>query len=71
VLGRERISISSVVQLETHERDEYVPVVILTHQAPEAAMRRALQQIRQFPFIRGEVVCIRLFSEAEPMRSGK
>lgn len=71
VLGRERISISSVVQLETHERDEYVPVVILTHEAPEAAMRRALQQIRQFPFIRGEVACIRLFSEGEPRRTGR
>jgi homoserine dehydrogenase len=63
VLGREKISISSVVQLETQEQDEYVPVVILTHSAPEASMARALQCIREFPFIRGEVACIRLFSD--------
>lgn len=63
VLGREKISISSVVQLETQEQDEYVPVVILTHSAPEASMARALQRIREFPFIRGEVACIRLFSD--------
>lgn len=63
VLGREKISISSVVQLETQEQDEYVPVVILTHSAPEASMARALRCIREFPFIRGEVACIRLFSD--------
>ncbi|MGC8832788.1 MAG: homoserine dehydrogenase [Armatimonadota bacterium] len=63
VLGREKISISSVVQLETQEQDEYVPVVILTHSAPEASMARALRGIREFPFIRGEVACIRLFSD--------
>ena len=61
VLGENAISISSVVQLETHERENYVPVVILTHRAPEKAMERALAAIRTFGFVRDEPLRLRLF----------
>ncbi|MGE5550348.1 MAG: homoserine dehydrogenase [Bacteroidota bacterium] len=55
------ISISSVVQLERHERDNYVPLVILTHQASEKAMDRALAAIREFGFVRDDMLRLRLF----------
>jgi homoserine dehydrogenase len=35
ILGEYNISISSMVQLETHEQDHYVPIVLLTHEATE------------------------------------
>ncbi|MGQ9780453.1 MAG: homoserine dehydrogenase [Bacillota bacterium] len=60
-LAENAISISSVVQLETHGRENYVPVVILTHRAPEQAMERALATIRTFGFVRDEPLRLRLF----------
>jgi len=63
VLGSERISISSVVQLEAHRVGDLVPLVILTHEAPESAMERALARIGQFPFVRDKVMRIRLFTD--------
>jgi homoserine dehydrogenase len=38
ILGEEKVSISSVMQLETHEKDNYVPLVILTHKALETLL---------------------------------
>lgn len=59
-LAENQISISSVVQLETHLRENYVPLVILTHEAPERAMARALETIRGLGFVREELR-LRLF----------
>lgn len=61
VLGECGISISSMVQLETHEKDHYVPIVLLTHEAPEAAMEKALLTIRQFDFVKDDYLRLRLF----------
>lgn len=61
-LAENCISIASVVQLETHEHDNYVPLVILTHQAPEKAMERALAAIREFGFVRDDLLRLRLFA---------
>ncbi len=44
ILGRHGISIASVVQKEVRS-GEYVPVVMLTHQAHEGAFRAALDEI--------------------------
>jgi homoserine dehydrogenase len=63
VLGDCGISISSMVQLETHEKDNYVPIVLLTHEAPEAAMEKALQSIRRFDFVKEDYLRLRLFSD--------
>ena len=60
-LAENCISISSVVQLERHECDNYVPLVILTHQAPEKAMDRALATIKEFGFVRDDMLRLRLF----------
>jgi homoserine dehydrogenase len=52
VLGRHEISIASVIQHETEEGTEgIVPLVIMTHSAPEGAMRAALRNIDQMPFV--------------------
>ena len=61
VLGRYAISISSVVQLETHGEESYVPIVLLTHEASEKAMAKALTAIKEFPFVRPDILRLRLF----------
>jgi homoserine dehydrogenase len=61
VFGKYGISISSVVQLETHGDKNYVPIVLLTHEAPEKAMCKALEEIKQFDFVRPDLLRLRLF----------
>lgn len=61
VLGEKGISISSMVQLETHEKDNYVPIVLLTHKASEEAMEEALREIGKFDFVRDNYLRLRLF----------
>ncbi len=63
ILGEEKVSISSVLQLETHEKENYVPLVILTHKAPEKAMKRAIERIKELSFIRNDLVYLRLLDE--------
>jgi homoserine dehydrogenase len=60
-LGENGISISSMVQLETHGKDNQVPIVLLTHEASEEAMDEALQKISKFDFIKDKYLRIRLF----------
>lgn len=61
VLGDCGISISSVVQLETHGEKEFVPIVLLTHEAPEKAMAKALMEIEKFDFVRRDILRLRIF----------
>jgi homoserine dehydrogenase len=61
VLGEHGISIASMVQLETHETDHYIPIVLLTHEAAEAALNRALETIGRFEFVREDYLKLRLF----------
>jgi homoserine dehydrogenase len=61
VLGEHGISIASMVQLETHETDHYIPIVLLTHEATEAAMNQALSVISRFDFVREDYLKLRLF----------
>ncbi len=61
VLGDKGISISSMVQLETHEKENYVPIVLLTHEASEQAMEEALREINQFDFVKDNCLRLRLF----------
>jgi homoserine dehydrogenase len=54
VLGRQQISIASVIQHEpeSEENGQYVPLVIMTHRAKEGAARAAVAEIDQLPCIR-------------------
>lgn len=61
VLGEKEISIASMVQLETHEKDNYVPIVLLTHEASEQAMAEALREIGKFNFVKENYLKLRLF----------
>lgn len=60
-LGEEGISIASMVQLETHGKENYVPIVLLTHEATELAMERALERIARFDFVKENYLRLRLF----------
>ncbi len=61
VLAAYDISISSMVQLETHEKDNYVPIVLLTHEALEKSMELALQEILRFDFVKEDHLRLRIF----------
>jgi homoserine dehydrogenase len=58
ILGRNHISISSVRQLES--KQEPVQVVIITHPAQEAKLRRAIDEIDTLEMIKERSVIIRL-----------
>jgi len=59
ILARSRIGISSIIQPEGHE-GERVPVILMIHDAPNVAMRRALAQIVRLPAVKAEPVLIRV-----------
>lgn len=61
VLAHYKISISSMVQLEIHGKDNYVPIVILTHEALEKSMKLALQEISRFEFVKDDYLRLRIF----------
>ncbi len=61
ILGDCGISISSMVQLEAHEKENYVPIVLITHEASEASMEKALQEIRKFDFVKENFLRLRVF----------
>jgi len=61
ILGRHRISISSVLQHESEEgSDGIVSLVIMTHTAPEGAVRQAVEAIDQLGSVRPGTVRMRV-----------
>lgn len=60
VLGKNNISIASVIQKETEEEFEHVPLVILTHEALEADTRRAVKEIDGLSEVEGKSIKIRV-----------
>jgi homoserine dehydrogenase len=61
ILAASRIGISSVIQPEGHERQS-VPLILMSHQAPDAAMRRALAKIAKLPVVKGPPILLRVES---------
>jgi homoserine dehydrogenase len=59
ILARARIGISSIIQPEGHEGG-IVPVILMLHDAPNAAMQRALARIARLPMVKGRPVMIRV-----------
>lgn len=60
VLGKNGISIESMVQTARHDGGEAVPIVIMTHEAREGAVRAALAEIDRFDFIAEKSRLIRI-----------
>ena len=63
VLGNNNISIASVIQKETEEVAEHVPLVMLTHIAQESDVRRAIRKIDNFFEVEGKSRIIRVIDE--------
>jgi homoserine dehydrogenase len=59
ILGQGKIGISSVIQPEGHE-GESVPLILMIHDAPYAAMRKALGKIGKLGVVKGSPVLIRV-----------
>ena len=60
ILAEERISIASVIQKERDFEGGSVPLVIVTHEAREAAMQRAQQAVAALDAVQGAVKLIRM-----------
>ncbi len=65
VLGKNGISIESMVQTARHNGGEAVPIVIMTHEAREGAIRTALAEIDSFDFISEKSRLIRIEDNLE------
>jgi homoserine dehydrogenase len=59
IFGRARIGISSVIQPEGHE-GESVPLILMIHDATNAAMAKALRIIRRLDVVKGTPAMIRV-----------
>ena len=59
ILGKMNISIASVMQKERSEGNK-VPIVMLTHEANEADMQKALAEINKLDMIKDKTVLIRV-----------
>jgi homoserine dehydrogenase len=63
ILGDHEISIESVIQKGRDEAAGAVPIVMLTHPAREAAVRRALSAVDRLPEVAGPTRMIRIEEE--------
>lgn len=63
VLGQNNISIASVIQKEKEEELKYVPLVMMTHDAVEADVKRAIAKIDSFPEVEKNSKIIRVLTE--------
>jgi homoserine dehydrogenase len=61
IIGSLKIGISSVIQPEGHEGDS-VPLIFMMHDAPNAAMQKALAKIAKLPVVKAKPVMIRVES---------
>ena len=59
IFAAAKIGISSVIQPEGHE-GESVPLILMLHDAPNAAMRKALAKIATLPPVKSKPVMIRV-----------
>jgi homoserine dehydrogenase len=59
IFASAKIGISSVIQPEGHE-GESVPLILMLHDAPNSAMRKALEKIAKLPPVKSKPVMIRV-----------
>ena len=62
ILGKNEISIASVIQKETEEEHEHVPLVMMTHEAREAHVVNAIEKIDKLPEVEGKSKIIRVIN---------
>ena len=67
-LGRNRISIHSVVQKGRTAKNAAVPIFMLTHEARESDLQRAIRQLERRSILKGKTVVIRI--EEDMLRVG-
>ena len=60
LLSSRNISIASVLQKQRDVVSGYVPLIIVTHAAREASMRKSVEEINNLSDIHGEVRVIRI-----------
>ena len=61
ILSRHGVSISGVYQPERHfQEGPGVPIMLLTHGAPEGVMAKALREIARKPYVRAKTVLLRI-----------
>jgi homoserine dehydrogenase len=63
ILGKLGISLAAMVQHEAHE-DQFVPLVIMTHEAPDGKVTQAAAKIDRLKGIRGQTRHIRVIDPA-------
>jgi len=59
ILAASTIGISSVIQPEGHEGGS-VPLILMSHEAPNAAMQKALAKIARLPVVKGPPMMLRV-----------
>jgi homoserine dehydrogenase len=59
IFAAAKIGISSVIQPEGHE-GKSVPLILMIHDAPNAAMRQALAKIAKLPVVKNQPVMFRV-----------
>lgn len=59
ILGDAKIGISSVIQPEG-EREEFVPLILMLHEAPNGAVTAAFKKIQALPVVKGTPVILRV-----------
>jgi homoserine dehydrogenase len=59
ILGTNKISVASVIQ-KGREVEGPVPIVMMTHEAKESAVQKAIQEIDQLPVITDRTVIVRV-----------
>ena len=59
ILGQAKIGISSVIQPEGHE-GESVPLILMIHDAPNLAMKKALDKINRLGVVKAQPVLLRV-----------
>jgi homoserine dehydrogenase len=59
ILATSRIGISSVIQPEGHEGGS-VPLILMSHEAPNTAIQKALAKIARLPVVKGPPMMLRV-----------
>jgi len=63
ILGNYNISIASVIQKEVEEKNEYVPLIMLTHRALEENVRKAFKEIVNLKEVKDSNTILRVIDD--------